>query len=103
MIDFNKEVEKNMELAKTLLKDLISFKTVLDKFDENSSSPFGEENRKILNYLLAFAHEDGFDTKNVDNYAGHIEYGPKDAKETLGVLAHLDVVQIGRASCRERV
>lgn len=97
MIDFNKEVEKNMELAKTLLKDLISFKTVLDKFDENSSSPFGEENRKILNYLLAFAHEDGFDAKNVDNYAGHIEYGPKDAKETLGVLAHLDVVPVNES------
>ena len=31
-----------------------------------------------------------FAVKNVDNYAGHIEFGEGD--ETLGIFGHMDVV-----------
>nr|MCR5231178.1 Sapep family Mn(2+)-dependent dipeptidase [Acholeplasmatales bacterium] len=85
---FVKEKEKGMEV----LKKLISFKTVLDEYKENSENPFGVENRKALEYILDVAKKDGFNVVNVDNYAGHIEFGSGD--EILGVLAHLDVVPV---------
>jgi len=78
--------------AMELLKKLISFKTILNEYNPNSDAPFGLENKKALEYLLAKAKEDGFIVKNVDNYAGHIEFG--SGEEILGVLAHLDVVPV---------
>ena len=43
--------------------------------------------------MLEIAERDGFTTKNVDNYAGHFDYG--DGDETLGIFGHLDVVPAG--------
>ena len=43
-----------------------------------------------LKHMLAYGERDGFTVKNVDNYAGHIEYGEGD--ETLGIFGHMDVV-----------
>ena len=75
-----------------MLSDLVAFESVLDEFNPNSDAPFGIENKKALEYLLEKASNDGFVVKNVDNYAGHIEYG--QGEEILGVLAHLDVVPV---------
>ena len=85
---FEKERKNGLEI----LKKLISFKTVLDEYKENDEAPFGIENKKALEYILDVAKKDGFNIKNVDNYAGHIEFGSGD--EILGVLAHLDVVPV---------
>ena len=85
---FEKERKNGLEI----LKKLISFKTVLDEYKENDEAPFGIENKKALEYILDVAKKDGFNVKNVDNYAGHIEFGSGD--EILGVLAHLDVVPV---------
>ena len=89
-MNFNEKYAKYRDKALELLAKLISFNTVLDEYKPNSDAPFGEGNRACLNYLLDYAKKDGFSVKNVDNYAGHIEYGSGD--EILGVLAHLDVV-----------
>ena len=78
--------------AISMLSDLVAFESVLDEFNPNSDAPFGIENKKALEYLLKKASNDGFVVKNVDNYAGHIEYG--QGEEILGVLAHLDVVPV---------
>ena len=91
-MDIKKQINDNKEYAIKLLSDLISFESVLDEFNPNSDAPFGLENKKCLEYLLNAAKNDGFIVKNVDNYAGHIEYGTKE--ETLGILAHLDVVPV---------
>ncbi len=56
--------------------------------------PFGEEPAKVLNMALEQAERMGFKTDNVDNYAGAIEYG--EGEETIGVLAHLDIVPAGK-------
>ena len=82
---FEKEKKNGLEI----LKKLISFKTVLDEYKENSDAPFGEENKKALEYILDVAKKDGFDVKNVDNYAGHIEFGSGD--EILGVLSQYGI------------
>jgi succinyl-diaminopimelate desuccinylase len=46
--------------------------------------------------MLDLAKEDGFITKNINNYAAHIEYG--SGEEIIGVLCHLDVVPTGDVS-----
>jgi len=55
--------------------------------------PFGEGPFRALEYMLAKGMEFGFDTVNVDGYAGHVEYGEGD--EIIAVLGHLDVVPEG--------
>ena len=85
-------VEKNKEYGLEVLKNLISFNTVLKEYNPNSDAPFGEQNKKALEYLLKEGEKLGFKSKNVDNYAGHIEFG--SGKEVLGILAHLDVVPV---------
>ena len=89
-MDFN--IEKYKESALLLLSKLISFKTVLDRFDPKSEAPFGEENRRALHFILEYAKNEGFKVKNCDDYAGHIEFGK--GTETLGILCHLDVVPV---------
>lgn len=75
-----------------ILKKLISFQTILKEFDPKSDAPFGIENKKALEYILSIAEKDGFKVDNVDSYAGAIEFG--SGEETLGILAHLDVVPV---------
>lgn len=75
-------------------KELLQIPTVLEAYDpDNVEEPFGPEIRQALDYVLNQAAKDGFIVKNVDNYAGHIEFGQGD--EILGILGHLDVVPTG--------
>jgi len=92
-MDFYKHVidNKNQIIEKT--KELLKIPSVLDEYNPESQTPFGEEINRSLHYMLDLAHSDGFITKNIKNYAAHIEYGK--GKEILGVLCHLDVVPAG--------
>lgn len=85
-------IEDYLDEGLFLLSKLISYNTVLEKYDGDSKEPFGEENKKALEFILDYAKNDGFNVFNDDNYAGHIEFGSED--ETLGILAHLDVVPV---------
>ncbi len=91
-MEFKELYLKYKDQAIKLLEKLISYNTILDKYEPNSDAPFGIGNKEALNYLLDYALNDGFNVKNVDNYAGHIEFG--EGEEILGVLAHLDVVPV---------
>lgn len=42
---------------------------------------------------LEMAERDGYEARNVDNYAGHFTFG--QGEEELGIFAHLDVVPAG--------
>ena len=55
--------------------------------------PFGENVAKALDLALDTARKYGFETRNIDYYAGDISFG--SGKQTLGMLAHLDVVPAG--------
>ena len=90
--NLDKYVEEYKDEALDLLKRLISCASVLDEYKPNSDAPFGVENKKALECLLNQGNKDGFITKNFDNYAGHIEFGK--GNETVGILAHLDVVPV---------
>lgn len=55
--------------------------------------PFGEGVYQALEYMLGLARDLGFETVNVDGYAGHADLGT--GNETVAVLVHLDVVPEG--------
>jgi succinyl-diaminopimelate desuccinylase len=73
------------------ISEIIKFKSYKVKGTEDA--PFGIETKKALDYALELGKKYGFKTKNVDNYAGHVEFG--NGKKTFGVLGHLDVVPEG--------
>ena len=56
-------------------------------------APFGPEVRKALDHALATAKGLGFETTNMEGYAGCVDYG--EGEEMLGILCHLDVVPEG--------
>jgi succinyl-diaminopimelate desuccinylase len=84
-------IENYQENIVQSLQGLVRIKSVEGKPRENM--PFGEGPYKALNYMLDLAESMGFQTLNVDNYAGHIDLG--DGEETVGMLVHLDVVPEG--------
>jgi succinyl-diaminopimelate desuccinylase len=75
------------------LQALLKIPSVLTEFNPEKAHPFGYGIQEALEYMLNIANRDGFKTKNVDNYAGHIEFG--EGEEILGILCHLDVVPPG--------
>ncbi|MDR2610334.1 MAG: Sapep family Mn(2+)-dependent dipeptidase, partial [Clostridiales Family XIII bacterium] len=86
-----------------LLRELIRFPSVNAAPKENM--PFGVEVQRAFDYMLGRARADGFETVNVDNYGGHIDWQGAEydeagemialASETLGIPVHLDVVPAG--------
>ena len=95
------------EMIKTL-QELIAIKSVAEPAlndSEDGFLPFGKGVHDCFKYMLGKAAGDGFDTQNVDNYGGHIEFGGYfldesgeiigTSTEIVGVLAHLDVVPEG--------
>ena len=84
VIDFTAEVEKRKE---DLLADLFSLLEINSERDDSKADaqhPFGPGPVKALEKFLEIADRDGYPTKNVDNYAGHFEFG--DGEEVLGIL-----------------
>ncbi|MFD4416616.1 dipeptidase PepV [Bacillus safensis] len=79
-----------------LIQDTQSFlqiESVLDEEDGKEGKPFGEKVDDALQYMLKKGEDEGFTVKNVDGYAGHIEYG--EGEDIVGVLCHVDVVPAG--------
>ncbi|MCR5462078.1 MAG: Sapep family Mn(2+)-dependent dipeptidase [bacterium] len=70
------------------LFDILRINTIYN----NDVPPFGSGNVKCLNHMLELGKNNGFYTKNLDNYCGYIEYGK--GNDILGILCHLDVVDV---------
>jgi hypothetical protein len=62
----------------------LAIESVLDDADSGLGAPFGRKIAEALEYMLKLGERDGFKTKNVDGYEGHIEYGIK--KSEVGFL-----------------
>ena len=56
-------------------------------------APFGPECRRALDLALDLARNAGFETMDLDGYAGHAEFG--EGAEVVMALGHLDVVPEG--------
>ncbi|MBL1224281.1 dipeptidase PepV [Enterococcus sp. BWR-S5] len=92
-INWQKEVEDRKEALLEDLKALLRINSEREDDKMTADAPFGPGPKAGLLHMLAYGERDGFVVKNVDNYAGHIEYGEGD--ETLGVFGHMDVVPAG--------
>ncbi|ADQ14736.1 dipeptidase PepV [Halanaerobium hydrogeniformans] len=86
-----KQAEKLKDDIIKSTQELIQIPSVKAKKEEKY--PYGENVYLALEKALDIASELGFKTKNIDNYAGHIEIG--EGEEILGILCHLDVVPEG--------
>ncbi len=58
-----------------------------------ANAPFGAEVRRMLDVALEDGRRFGFEVRDIDGYAGDISYG--SGEQTMGMLAHLDVVPLG--------
>ncbi len=59
--------------------------------------PYGKGCREVLEEMLHIGEENGFSIRNYDNYVGKICYDTPEHKDSIGIWAHLDVVDEGRA------
>lgn len=57
--------------------------------------PYGEGPAKALEWMLRECRAAGFQCVNVDNVAGHADFGDDNGCGFVGVLCHLDVVPPG--------
>ncbi|MDT8859336.1 dipeptidase PepV [Alkalihalobacillus sp. MEB130] len=92
-INWMHEVEKRKENLIKETQQLLQIASVLDDSTIAEGSPFGEGIAEALQYLLQKGEENQFFVKNLDGYAGVIEYG--SGEESVGILCHLDVVPAG--------
>ncbi|WP_456237766.1 dipeptidase PepV [Merdibacter massiliensis] len=99
MINWMKEAEKYKDEMIKDLDGLVQIPSLRNKEEARDGAPFGEGPRKALDYMLALAEKHGFSTEDVDGYAGVIRYG--DGEESVGMLAHLDIVPIGEGWTKE--
>ena len=58
-----------------------------------ANAPFGAEVRRMLDVALEDGRRFGFEVRDIDGYAGDLSYG--SGEQTMGMLAHLDVVPLG--------
>lgn len=75
------------------LQELIAIPSLSDETKATPTAPFGPKIREALDWMLNKGSADGFDTLDVDGYAGVISLGHQ--AESLGMLGHLDIVPIG--------
>ncbi len=92
-MDFIKYANEHKNQFLDDLKQLLKIDTVLIEQPQIKEAPFGYNLVKALELMLEFGKREGFVVKNIENVAGHIEYG--EGEEVIGVLCHLDVVPTG--------
>lgn len=91
-MDWQLEAEKRREQMIQELQQLIAIPSVLD--DQTSTdAPFGKEVKRALDWFIDRGEANGFEVKNVDHVAAHLEVG--EGFELLGILGHVDVVPAG--------
>ncbi len=88
---FENFTSEYQELMVETLRELLKIESV--KSHPLDGKPFGEGPSAALEYMLNLAESFGLRTKNVDGYAGHVEYGEGD--DYIAALSHLDVVPAG--------
>ena len=92
-VNWEKEVEERKDQMFDRLMELLKIDSSRDIEHATTQAPLGPGPKAALEKMLEFADEDGFKTKNIENVAGHVEYG--DGSEILGILGHLDEVPAG--------
>ena len=107
-LDYKKLAEAKKDDILRDLDELIAIDSSEDLNNTSKEYPVGPGPVKAMKKFLSFAERDGFHTKNVDNYAGRVDFGEGD--QTLGIIGHMDVgkqilskclLKMGRSSAAE--
>lgn len=88
----SKKIDENKEQMLQSLQELIAIKSVAE--ETGGDLPFGEGVHNAYMYFLKMAEAEGFLTKNIDNYGGHVDM-PGKGDGVMGIVGHLDVVPEG--------
>jgi len=88
----NEATKRKNELFKDL-QAWIQIPSVYEDDADKTNYPMGKANQMALDYYLELGANAGFETKNIDNLAGHIEY--TQGEEIVGIIGHSDVVPVG--------
>ena len=91
-MDINTIIDTMRDELVDTLKRWIAVPSV--KAEAKPGAPFGEEVKRMLHMALEEGAAMGFETRNIDEYAGDLRMGPLGVNP-LGILAHLDVVPAG--------
>ncbi|PFG14296.1 dipeptidase PepV [Bacillus sp. es.036] len=92
-VNWKEEVLSRKHSLMNDLEGLLKIESVLDEENRTEDAPFGYEVKKALDYMLNLGKRDGFQTKNVEQVAGHLEFG--QGEDIIGILCHVDVVPAG--------
>lgn len=71
------------------LRKLVAYNSI----NNDDATPFGKQNRAVLDEAIKLMNEKSFKTTNLDYYCGYGDIGEGD--KTIGILAHLDIVPAG--------
>ncbi len=83
--------EKVAEYREELLERLGMLVAINSEEGEaKDGMPFGEGPARALECALEMLKKDGFETVNLDNYAGYAQIG--EGEQLIGVVGHLDIV-----------
>jgi len=93
---FKVKFEKEKDAIIETIGKLVAVPSVRDEKSAKVNSPFGMEIRNAFDVVISIAEALGLAWKDYDGYALHVEIGEGD--ETVGILAHADVVGAGDRS-----
>lgn len=86
----NEYIDKVFDQLVADTQGFIAIESTLDESSAGSMAPFGKGIQEALEYALSKADSMGFETKNLDGYAGYAQLGNEG--DLVGILAHVDVV-----------
>lgn len=92
MVNWDQEVQNRKEQLMKDLFGLLQIESTKDLSTKTMEYPMGEKVGKALEYVLNLSNEAGFQTKNLDGFAGFAQYGDQPDDDYVGVLCHVDVV-----------
>ena len=78
MVNFKEEVLKIKDEMIQDIQTICRIDSVLDPSTAGDNQPFGKGCREALDCMLSIGKRDGYVTKDVDGYAGHIDIGEGD-------------------------
>ena len=92
-LDYKKLAQARKDDILRDLSELIAIDSSEDLDNTSEEYPVGPGPVKAMKKFLSFAKRDGFQTKNIANYAGRVDFGHGDQR--LGIIGHMDVVPAG--------
>ena len=89
MINFKEEVEKRKEQLIQDIETLCAIPSVYNEKTIGENQPYGSECRQALDAMLAIGKRDGFVVHDENGYAGHIDIGDQEERNSLfKILKH---------------